>query len=73
MKTVADAPVGAFRRALGDWALSEGLTWVFVFKALLTAFVALWLAYRLELPQPSTVLATVFIVMQRQSGEVLAK
>lgn len=73
MKTVADAPVGAFRRALGDWAVSEGMTWVFVFKALLTAFVALWLAYRLELPQPSTVLATVFIVMQRQSGEVLAK
>ncbi|ACO76658.1 Fusaric acid resistance domain protein [Azotobacter vinelandii CA] len=73
MKTVADAPVGAFRRALNDWALSEGLTWVFVFKALLTSFVALWLAYRLELPQPSTVMATVFIVMQRQSGEVLAK
>jgi len=73
MKTVADAPTGAFRRALGEWALSEGLTWVFVFKVLLTAFVALWLAYRLELPQPSTVLATVFIVMQRQSGEVLAK
>ncbi len=73
MKTLADVPVGAFRRALVDWAFSEGMTWVFVFKALLTAFVALWLSYRLELPQPTTVMATVFIVMQRQNGEVLAK
>ncbi|YBU20537.1 FUSC family protein [Pseudomonas aeruginosa] len=28
---------------------------------------------RLELPQPSTVLVTVFIVMQTQSGQVFAK
>lgn len=56
------------RRALLEWARSDGVAWVFVFKALLTASLALWLAYRLELPQPSTVLVTVFIVMQTQSG-----
>ena len=67
------APRGALRRALAEWAQDEGRVWAFVFKALLTAFLALWLAYRLELPQPSTVLATVFIVMQPQSGQVLAK
>ncbi|GAC1029346.1 FUSC family protein [Pseudomonas sp. No.21] len=61
------------RRDLANWARTEGLTWVFILKALLTAFIALWLAYRLELPQPGTVLVTVFIVMQPQSGQVLAK
>ncbi|UCO96867.1 FUSC family protein [Metapseudomonas lalkuanensis] len=65
--------VQTFNRALADWARSDGLTWAFIFKALLTAFLALWLAYRLELPQPGTVLVTVFIVMQPQSGQVLAK
>ncbi|MBM7062789.1 FUSC family protein [Pseudomonas sp. UL073] len=62
-----------FSRALADWAGSQGVTWLFVGKALLSAFLALWLAYRLQLPQPSTVLVTVFIVMQPQSGQVLAK
>ncbi|MCY1341171.1 p-hydroxybenzoic acid efflux pump subunit AaeB [compost metagenome] len=65
--------VRTFNRALAEWARSDGLTWAFIFKALLTAFLALWLAYRLELPQPGTVLVTVFIVMQPQSGQVLAK
>lgn len=65
--------VRSFNRALAEWARSDGLTWAFVCKALLTAFLALWLAYRLELPQPGTVLVTVFIVMQPQSGQVLAK
>ena len=55
--------------ALTDWARP----WLFVAKVLLSAFLALWLAYRLQLPQPSTVLATVFIVTQTQSGQVLAK
>lgn len=63
----------AWRRALLEWARTDGITWAFIFKALLTALIALWLAYRLQLPQPSTVLVTVFIVMQPQSGQVLAK
>lgn len=71
--TTSKAPVSAFRRALDEWAQSEGVIWIFIFKALLSIFIALWIAYRLELPQPGTVLVTVFIVMQRQNGEVLAK
>ncbi|WP_455229862.1 FUSC family protein [Geopseudomonas aromaticivorans] len=73
--TTSRAPAlpGALRRGLDEWAQSEGMIWAFIFKALLTAFIALWLAYRLELPQANTVLATVFIVMQPESGQVLAK
>lgn len=63
----------SLKLALSAWARTDGLTWAFVLKVLLSAFLALWLAYRLELPQPATVLATVFIVMQTQSGQVLAK
>ncbi|MCY1341118.1 p-hydroxybenzoic acid efflux pump subunit AaeB [compost metagenome] len=63
----------ALRLALSAWAHSDGVTWVFIAKALITAFTALWLAYRLELPQPNTVLVSAFIVLQPQSGQVLAK
>ena len=68
------APLGArLRRGLLEWARSDGVTWVFIFKVLLAAFLTLWLAMRLELPQPRTAMATVFIVMQPQSGQVFAK
>ncbi len=65
--------LNAWRRAGREWARTDGQTWAFIAKALLAAALALWLAYRLELPQPSTVLVTVFIVLQPQSGQVLAK
>lgn len=65
--------LNAWRRAGREWARTDGQTWAFIAKALLAATLALWLAYRLELPQPSTVLVTVFIVLQPQSGQVLAK
>ncbi|MCI1008841.1 FUSC family protein [Pseudomonas oryzihabitans] len=65
--------LNAWRRAGREWARTDGQTWAFIAKALLAAGLALWLAYRLELPQPSTVLVTVFIVLQPQSGQVLAK
>jgi uncharacterized membrane protein YccC len=58
---------------LFDWARSDGVTWVYIFKVLLAAFLTLWLAMRLELPQPRTAMITVFIVMQPQSGHVFAK
>jgi uncharacterized membrane protein YccC len=64
---------GPLRRAFSEWGQADGLIWIFIGKLMLTAGIALWLAYRLELPQPSTVLVTVCVVMQRQSGEVLAK
>lgn len=60
-------------RGWREWARSDGVTWVFIFKVLLAAFLTLWLAMRLELPQPRTAMITVFIVMQPQSGPVFAK
>ncbi|MDP9711349.1 UNVERIFIED_ORG: putative membrane protein YccC [Pseudomonas fluorescens] len=62
-----------WRRGLFDWARSDGVTWVYIFKVLIAAFLTLWLAMRLELPQPRTAMITVFIVMQPQSGQVFAK
>ena len=62
-----------WRRGFFDWARSDGVTWVYIFKVLIAAFLTLWLAMRLELPQPRTAMITVFIVMQPQSGQVLAK
>lgn len=62
-----------WRRGFYDWARSDGVTWVYIFKVLIAAFLTLWLAMRLELPQPRTAMITVFIVMQPQSGHVLAK
>src|SRR5450830_1790589 len=62
-----------WRRGFFDWARSDGVTWVYIFKVLIAAFLTLWLAMRLELPQPRTAMITVFIVMQPQSGHVLAK
>jgi uncharacterized membrane protein YccC len=62
-----------WRRGLFEWARSDGVTWAYIFKVLLAAFVTLWLAMRLELPQPRTAMITVFIVMQLQSGHVFAK
>lgn len=62
-----------WRRGFFEWARSDGVTWVYLFKMLLAAFLTLWLAMRLELPQPRTAMITVFIVMQPQSGQVFAK
>ncbi|MFF7705834.1 FUSC family protein [Pseudomonas sp. NPDC007930] len=62
-----------WRRSFFEWVRSDGVTWVFIFKVLLAAFLTLWLAMRLELPQPRTAMITVFIVMQAQSGQVFAK
>ncbi len=73
MVGVATVSSSAFRRGLIEWGQSDGRLWVSIFKALLSVFIALWLAYRLELPQPTTVAVTVFIVIQRQNGDVLAK
>ena len=62
-----------WRRSAFDWLSSDGVTWAYIFKVLLAAFITLWLAMRLELPQPRTAMITVFIVMQIQSGHVFAK
>ncbi|MFJ3482452.1 FUSC family protein [Pseudomonas sp. NPDC090202] len=62
-----------WRRELNGWARSDGVTWIYIAKVLLAAFLTYWVAMRLELPQPRTAVITVFIVMQPQSGHVFAK
>lgn len=51
----------------------EGAAWLFVFKTLLSVYLAGLAAMRLELASPSTAMLTVLVVMHRQSGMVLAK
>ncbi|CAB3766772.1 FUSC family protein [Paraburkholderia solisilvae] len=63
----------ALYAAFADWARTDGRTWLYLFKALAAAFLALGIAMKLEMPQPRTAMTTVFIVMQPQSGAVFAK
>ncbi|OAJ59533.1 fusaric acid resistance protein [Paraburkholderia ginsengiterrae] len=63
----------ALYAAAVDWARNDGLTWIYLFKALAACFLALGIAMKLDLPQPRTAMTTVFIVMQPQSGMVFAK
>ncbi|HEY1611536.1 MAG TPA: FUSC family protein, partial [Paraburkholderia sp.] len=63
----------AFAAALADWARTDGLTWIYLLKAVGAGLLALGIAMKLDLPQPRTAMTTVFIVMQRQSGMVFAK
>lgn len=65
--------ISALQAAFIDWARTDGRTWVYLLKALTAAFLALGIAMRLDLPQPRTAMTTVFIVMQPQSGAILAK
>ena len=67
------ASFAALYAAAADWARTDGLTWVYLFKALAACFLALGIAMKLDLPQPRTAMTTVFIVMQPQSGMVFAK
>jgi uncharacterized membrane protein YccC len=64
---------GSLRTAIADWARTDGLTWVYVFKTVLAALLSLLIAMRLQLPQPRTAMTTVFVVMLPQSGMVIAK
>ncbi len=63
----------AFVTALGEWARTDGRVWIYLFKAIAAALLALGVAMKLDLPQPRTAMTTVFIVMQPQSGMVFAK
>ncbi|MYM26352.1 FUSC family protein [Duganella sp. FT135W] len=55
------------------WASTEGERWIFVAKAMLASFSALWLAFRLGLDAPYTALATTIILAMPSSGMVLEK
>ncbi|WP_250512812.1 FUSC family protein [Caballeronia sp. INDeC2] len=63
----------SLKQTLLDWARTDGLAWVYIFKAVLAALLSLWIAMRLDMQQPRTAMTTVFVVMQPQSGMVLAK
>src|ERR1700744_839676 len=56
-----------------DWATSDGLVWLHLFKTVAAALLALGLAMLLELQQPRTAMTTVFVLMQPFNGMVLAK
>jgi uncharacterized membrane protein YccC len=60
-------------RESAGWAGSEGERWIFVAKAMLAAFSALWLAFRLGLDSPNTAMTTTFILALPSSGMVLEK
>jgi len=65
--------IADWRAAAADWTLTAAPGWLHVGKTFGAAILVLWLAMRLELPQPRTAMLTVFIVMQPHSGAVLAK
>lgn len=60
-------------RDLVTWWRGNGQVWIYLAKALCAAFLALGIAMLLDLPQPRTAMTTTFIVMNVQSGAVLAK
>lgn len=45
LQRITDLP---WRRELHSWARSDGVTWVYIFKVLLAAFLTYWLALRLN-------------------------
>ncbi|WP_323072028.1 FUSC family protein [Mycetohabitans endofungorum] len=63
----------AWRDTVRDWLRTDGRVWIYIFKTVGAALLALGVAMKLDLPQPRTAMTTVFIVMQPQSGMVLAK
>ncbi|MCG1042008.1 FUSC family protein [Mycetohabitans sp. B8] len=63
----------AWRDTMRDWLRTDGRVWIYIFKTVGAALLALGVAMKLDLPQPRTAMTTVFIVMQPQSGMVLAK
>src|SRR5260370_5863702 len=66
-------PFAALVATAAEWLRADGPAWIYLVKALAAAFLALGLAMVLDLAQPKTAMMTVFIVMQPQSGAVLAK
>lgn len=61
------------RDAARDWWRQDAPTWVYVFKMVFAGLLALGVGYGLDLQSPRSALITVFIVMQPQSGMILAK
>ncbi|GLQ99745.1 FUSC family protein [Dyella mobilis] len=71
--TEANAAKSDLREVFKATVREETAIWMVVFKSLLSLYLAGWLAMRMELPLPSTVMVTTVIVANRQTGMVLAK
>ncbi|KAA0889098.1 FUSC family protein [Oryzomonas rubra] len=67
------SPFGKVWQELAFWGRTDGLDWIFVFKIILAAFLAMWISMQLRLDQPRTAMMTAVIVMQQQTGLVLVK
>lgn len=61
------------QQAGADWYRQDFPLIAYLFKYLLAAFLALWLALKMEMDQPATALLTVVIVMHFRSGMVITK
>lgn len=70
--TTATARVG-WRLALAEAMQGAGRDWLFVLKACLAVLLTGWIAMRVGLEQPGTAMLTCAIVINPQSGMVLAK
>lgn len=58
---------------LRGWAASDGERLIFVARSAFAAFLALWIAFRLDLDSPGTAMTTTFILALPSSGMVLEK
>lgn len=67
------APEVRWTTQLREALRGEGAAWMFVFKVLLSIYLAGMIAMRMGFSSPSTAMITVIVVMNRQSGMVLAK
>lgn len=59
--------------AAQDWWDNELPNWIYVFKMVAAALLALGIGYALNLESPRSAMMTVFIIMQPQSGMILSK
>lgn len=64
---------GEFQAKFPVLLRQEAARWLFVFRAALGVFLALWISMLLQLDKPSTAMACVVIVMQPRTGAVLAR
>lgn len=63
----------SIRQTIVSALAGEHKAWLFVLKAMLSLYLALYLSLALELPSPSSTMLTVLVVMNSQSGMVMAK
>lgn len=73
MNPGANSMPKSLREFAQEWWQRESGTWIFVFKTVLAAFLALWIGFRFGIDNARSAMLTVLIVAQPQSGLVVAK